>query len=44
MDGGGRLADLGRIEDATPLVEGDRLHSGMTDLRVAATGHVVKEH
>jgi len=39
-----RLAELGRIDDATPLVEGDRLHSGMTDLRVAATGHVVKEH
>jgi adenylylsulfate kinase len=38
------LAKLGYIEDATVLVEGDRLHSGLTDLRVADTGHVVKEH
>jgi adenylylsulfate kinase len=39
-----RLAELGYIEDATVLVEGDRLHSGLTDLRIADTGHVVKEH
>jgi adenylylsulfate kinase len=39
-----RLVELGRIEDATVHVEGDRVHSGMTDLRVGATGHVVKEH
>jgi adenylyl-sulfate kinase len=39
-----RLKDLGYIEDDTVLVEGDRLHSGMTDLRVHETGHVVKEH
>jgi adenylyl-sulfate kinase len=38
------LAELGHIDDATPLVEGDQLHSGLTDLRVAETGHVVKEH
>jgi adenylylsulfate kinase len=38
------LAELGHIDGATPLVEGDRLHSGLTDLRVAETGHVVKEH
>jgi adenylylsulfate kinase len=39
-----KLAELGRIEDATPLVEGDRVHSGMTDLRVSQQGTVVKEH
>jgi adenylyl-sulfate kinase len=39
-----KLKDLGYIEDDTMLVEGDRLHSGMTDLRIHDTGHVVKEH
>jgi len=39
-----RLVDLGYLEDDTVMVEGDRLHSGMTDLRVHDTGHVVKEH
>ena len=38
------LANLGYIEDAAPLVEGDRVHSGFTDLRVTETGHVAKEH
>jgi adenylylsulfate kinase len=38
------LSALGYIEDATPLVEGDRLHSGFTDLRVTDSGHVAKEH
>jgi adenylylsulfate kinase len=38
------LSSLGYIEDATPLVEGDRLHSGFTDLRVTESGHVAKEH
>ena len=38
------LARLGYLEDATPLVEGDRAHSGMTDLRVTDSGHVAKEH
>ncbi|HEX6398835.1 MAG TPA: adenylyl-sulfate kinase [Actinomycetota bacterium] len=37
------LADLGHIVDPTPLVEGDRLHSGLTDLRVTGSGHVAKE-
>jgi adenylyl-sulfate kinase len=37
------LASLGYIDDPTPLVEGDRLHSGLTDLRVTDTGHVAKE-
>jgi adenylylsulfate kinase len=39
-----RLVELGRLEDATMHVQGERLHSGMTDLRIAHTGHVVKEH
>ncbi len=39
-----RLKELGYIEDDRVMVEGDRLHSGMTDLRVHETGHVVKEH
>ena len=39
-----RLKELGRIDDASPIASGDRLHSGMTDLRVADTGHVEKEH
>jgi adenylylsulfate kinase len=38
----GKLADLGYIEDATPLVEGDRVHSGLTDLRVTDAGHVAE--
>jgi adenylyl-sulfate kinase len=37
------LATLGHVEDPTPLVEGDRVHSGMTDLRLTETGHVAKE-
>ncbi len=39
-----RLKELGYLVDDLILVEGDRLHSGMTDLRVHETGHVVKEH
>jgi adenylylsulfate kinase len=39
-----RLKELGRIDDDSVHVTGDRLHSGLTDLRVAETGHVVKEH
>jgi adenylyl-sulfate kinase len=37
------LASIGYITDAERLVEGDRLHSGLTDLRVTETGHVAKE-
>ena len=33
----------GYIEDAAPMVTGDRRHSGFTDLRVTGTGHVTKE-
>ena len=39
-----KLKDLGRIESDEVMIEGDRVHSGLTDLRVdAATGTVVKE-
>ena len=38
------LARLGHIKDSTLLVEGDRVHSGLTDLRVTDSGHVAKEH
>jgi adenylyl-sulfate kinase len=37
------LQELGHIQDATLLVEGDRMHSGLTDLRVTESGHVAKE-
>ena len=37
------LVKLGYLDSAEQLVEGDRLHSGMTDLRVHDTGHVVEE-
>ncbi len=37
------LANLGYIDDATMMVEGDRVHSGLTDLRVTDSGHVAKE-
>ena len=39
-----RLKELGRLDSDEVLIEGDRVHSGMTDLRVAESGHVVKEH
>jgi adenylyl-sulfate kinase len=38
-----KLAELGYIVDAAVRIEGDRIHSGQTDLRVATSGHVVKE-
>jgi adenylyl-sulfate kinase len=38
------LHQLGHIEDANRLAVGDRVHSGLTDLRVTESGHVVKEH
>lgn len=37
-----KLQELGYIEDATVMVEGDRVHSGLTDLRVTETGHVAE--
>ena len=39
-----RLKELGWLGSDEVMIEGDRVHSGMTDLRVADTGHVVKEH
>jgi adenylyl-sulfate kinase len=38
------LQRLGYLDDATLLVEGERVHSGMTDLRITDSGHVAKEH
>jgi len=38
-----RLQELGYLEDDSVLVEGTRLHSGLTDLRVHETGHVISE-
>ena len=37
------LMKLGYVESDEPMIEGDRLHSGMTDLRVHQSGHVVEE-
>ena len=38
-----RLMQLGYLDSDEVMVQGDRLHSGQTDLRVHASGHVVKE-
>ena len=38
-----KLKELGYLDDDTILVEGDRLLSGLTDLRIHETGHVVNE-
>jgi hypothetical protein len=37
------LVKLGYIDSDDVMVRGDRMHSGQTDLRVADSGHVVKE-
>ena len=37
-----RLRDLGYVDDATALVEGPKVHSGMTDLRLTDSGHVAE--
>jgi adenylyl-sulfate kinase len=37
-----KLTDLGYIEDGTPMVEGPKVHSGLTDLRVTDAGHVAE--
>ena len=37
-----KLAELGYIEDAEMLVEGPKVHSGLTDLRLTETGHVAE--
>ena len=38
-----KVASLGHIDSAEVMIEGDRVHSGLTDLRVTDTGHVAKE-
>ena len=38
------LMKLGYLDSDEVLIEGDRVHSGLTDLRVHDSGHVVKEH
>jgi adenylylsulfate kinase len=35
-----KLRERGYVDDETVMVEGERAHSGMTDLRVTQTGHV----
>jgi adenylylsulfate kinase len=37
-----RLRELGYLEDSRIMVEGERKHSGMTDLRVTDSGHVAQ--
>jgi adenylylsulfate kinase len=37
------LVKLGYLDSDQAMVQGDRMHSGLTDLRVAESGHVVKE-
>ncbi len=37
-----RLHELGYLEDATVMIEGDRVHSGMTDLRLTDSGHIAE--
>lgn len=36
------LRDLGYIEDAAVLVEGPKVHSGQTDLRITGAGHMAE--
>jgi adenylylsulfate kinase len=35
-----KLRELGYVDEDSVMVEGDREHSGMTDLRVTKTGHI----
>ncbi|MEP6759552.1 MAG: adenylyl-sulfate kinase [Actinomycetota bacterium] len=37
------LVKLGYLDTDEMMIEGDRVHSGQTDLRVHDTGHVIKE-
>ena len=37
-----RLKELGYVDDPTPMVTGEQVHSGLTDLRVTETGHVAQ--
>jgi adenylylsulfate kinase len=38
----GKLAELTYIDDPEPRIEGDRVHSGLTDLRTTESGHVAE--
>jgi adenylylsulfate kinase len=38
-----RLKELGRIDDASVMATGERLHSGQTDLRLTESGAVKRE-
>jgi adenylylsulfate kinase len=38
-----KLHELGYIEDAEAMIEGDRVHSGLTDLRLTESGHVARD-
>jgi adenylylsulfate kinase len=38
-----KLKELGYLDDAEAMIEGDRVHSGLTDLRVTDSGHVANE-
>jgi len=38
-----KLKELGRIDSDEVMIEGDRVHSGLTDLRVDSAGTVIKE-
>jgi adenylyl-sulfate kinase len=38
-----KLQELGYIEDSAVMIEGERRHSGLTDLRVTQSGHVADE-
>jgi adenylylsulfate kinase len=37
-----RLKELGYLAEATRMVEGPKVHSGLTDLRVTESGHVAE--
>jgi hypothetical protein len=37
-----KLQEFGYIEDATIRVEGQRVHSGLTHLRITDQGHVAE--
>ena len=38
-----KLQELGYIGNADAMIEGDRVHSGLTDLRLTESGHVARE-
>ena len=38
-----KLQELAYIDNADAMIEGDRVHSGLTDLRLTESGHVARE-